>query len=190
LLDLAGLPLIGFAWQADDVAPRHELGLRRRGRVSIHEQAASPRGAADLVGGALRLVAAAPRLFSLRHCIVGCQLGLSRNETPPLVKLATRGERGWNADRKFEAPLKPGNKAMIQFEYVARNGARLTAHYIIEGGKLRVTYREKTMSVPAGVTEIANAFLRDNLMRSILGEIGPAEQTVSRDPPGLSPAAA
>ena len=63
---------------------------------------------------------------------------------------------------------------MIQFEFVARNGAKLTAHYTIENSKLTVTYREETMSVPAGVNEIANAFLRDNLMRSILGELGPA----------------
>jgi hypothetical protein len=60
---------------------------------------------------------------------------------------------------------------MIQFDFEARNGARLSAHYTIESGKLIVSYREETASAAAGVNEIANAFLRDNLMRSILGEL-------------------
>jgi hypothetical protein len=60
---------------------------------------------------------------------------------------------------------------MKRFEFVARSGAKLDADYVIENGVLHVAYRGASMSVAAGVNEIANAFLRDNLMRSITGEI-------------------
>jgi hypothetical protein len=60
---------------------------------------------------------------------------------------------------------------MKRFDFVARNGAKLDADYVIENGVLHVAYRGASMSVAAGVNEIANAFLRDNLMRSITGEI-------------------
>jgi hypothetical protein len=38
--------------------------------------------------------------------------------------------------------------------------------------------RDHTVSVAEGPNEIANAFLRDNLMRSLLGEIGAYDQQV------------
>lgn len=60
---------------------------------------------------------------------------------------------------------------MKPFEFVARSGAKLHADYVIENGVLHVAYRGASMSVAAGVNEVANAFLRDNLMRSITGEI-------------------
>lgn len=60
---------------------------------------------------------------------------------------------------------------MKRFEFIARSGAKLDADYVIENGILHVVYRGVSMSVAAGVNEIANAFLRDNLMRSITGEI-------------------
>ena len=70
---------------------------------------------------------------------------------------------------------------MIQFEFVARNGAKLLAHYAIEDGRLTVRCRGGTMSAVAGVNEIANAFLRDNLMRLILGEIDVPENAGTGD---------
>lgn len=60
---------------------------------------------------------------------------------------------------------------MKRFEFIARHGAKLDADYVIENGMLHVIYRGVSMSAAAGVNEIANAFLRDNLMRSITGEI-------------------
>jgi hypothetical protein len=65
---------------------------------------------------------------------------------------------------------------MTEFEFTARNGAKIKAHYMIAGGRLNVIYRDHTVSVAEGLNEIANAFLRDNLMRSILGEIGDGDQ--------------
>lgn len=70
---------------------------------------------------------------------------------------------------------------MIQFEFVARNGAKLLAHYAIKDGRLTVQCRGRTMSVVAGVNEIANAFLRDNLMRLMLGEIDMPEKAGAGD---------
>lgn len=75
---------------------------------------------------------------------------------------------------------------MIQFEYIGRHGVKRAAHYAIEGGQLSVSYRGETMSVAAGVNEIANAFLRENLIRSILGEIETSYQPVGSDDPLLS----
>ena len=60
---------------------------------------------------------------------------------------------------------------MKRFEFIARSGAKLDADYLIENGVLHVAYRGVSMSAAAGVNEMANAFLRDNLMRSITGEI-------------------
>lgn len=60
---------------------------------------------------------------------------------------------------------------MHRFEFAARNGAKLEADYLIENGTLHVIYKGVSLSATAGVNEIANAFLRDNLMRSITGEI-------------------
>lgn len=62
---------------------------------------------------------------------------------------------------------------MKRFEFVARNGAKLDADYVIKDGTLHVVYKGVSMSVAAGINEIANAFLRDNLMRAITGEIEP-----------------
>lgn len=60
---------------------------------------------------------------------------------------------------------------MKRFEFVKRNGAKLEADYVIENGTLHVVYKGVSISVAAGINEIANAFLRDNLMRSLTGEI-------------------
>jgi hypothetical protein len=78
---------------------------------------------------------------------------------------------------------------MIPFDFKARSGANLTAHYAIENGKLIVSYRDETASAAAGVNEIANAFLRDNLMRSLLGEIDPP-RTAANDGGLQGPSAA
>ena len=75
---------------------------------------------------------------------------------------------------------------MIEFEYVGRNGVKRAAHYTIEDGQLSVSYRGETMSVAAGVNEIANAFLRENLIRSMLGEIETSYQQVEIGDPALS----
>ena len=65
---------------------------------------------------------------------------------------------------------------MKDFEFTARNGARIKAHYQIADGRLSVVYRDHAVSVAEGLNEIANAFLRDNLMQSLLGEIGGSDQ--------------
>ena len=75
---------------------------------------------------------------------------------------------------------------MIQFEYIGRNGVIRSAHYAIEDGQLSVSYRGETMSVAAGVNEITNAFLRENLISSILGEIEASYQQVESGDPVLS----
>ena len=75
---------------------------------------------------------------------------------------------------------------MIQFEYIGRNGVKRSAHFAIEDGLLSVSYRGETMSVAAGMNEIANAFLRDNLIRSILGEIETSYRQVEPGDPALS----
>ena len=67
---------------------------------------------------------------------------------------------------------------MKDFEFTARNGARIKAFYQIADGRLSVNYRDHTVSVAEGLNEIANAFLRDNLMRTILEEVGRADQHV------------
>lgn len=72
---------------------------------------------------------------------------------------------------------------MNRFEFVARNGAKLEAEYIIHDDMLHVVYRGVGMSVAAGVNEMANAFLRDNLMRSITGELGIAPQRATDSNP-------
>ena len=69
---------------------------------------------------------------------------------------------------------------MTQFDFVSRSGAKLSAHYAIENGKLVVSYRDETASTAAGVNEIANAFLRDNLMRSILGELDAHQEATEK----------
>lgn len=78
---------------------------------------------------------------------------------------------------------------MKRFEFIARNGAKLEAHYVIENRVLQVVYRGASMSVAAGVNEIANAFLRDNLMRSITGEIDVPPQSDLDVAPGGAPVA-
>ena len=62
-------------------------------------------------------------------------------------------------------------RSMKRFEFVTRGGAKLEADYFIENGTLHVVYKGVSINVAAGVNEIANAFLRDHLMRSITGEI-------------------
>ena len=76
---------------------------------------------------------------------------------------------------------------MKRFEFVARNGAKLDADYVIEDGVLHVAYRGASMSVAAGVNEIANAFLRDNLMRSITREIDLTPPSSAEVAPGHRP---
>ena len=66
---------------------------------------------------------------------------------------------------------------MNRFEFVTRSGAKLEADYVIDDGALHVVYRGVSLSAAAGVNEIANAFLRDHLMRSITGEIDILPQT-------------
>lgn len=75
---------------------------------------------------------------------------------------------------------------MKRFEFVARNGAKLEADYVIDNAILHVVYRGVSMSVAAGVNEMANAFLRDNLMRSITGELGVALQQGADGNPSVS----
>jgi hypothetical protein len=70
---------------------------------------------------------------------------------------------------------------MTEFEFATRTGARIKAHYHIDEGRLSVTYRDRTLSVAEGLNEIANAFLRDNLMRSMLGEIDVADHRPSQE---------
>lgn len=74
-------------------------------------------------------------------------------------------------DRLASTAAAMGKYSMTEFEFATRTGARVKAHYHIDEGRLSVTYRDRTVSVTEGLNEIANAFLRDNLMRSILGEI-------------------
>lgn len=74
---------------------------------------------------------------------------------------------------------------MHRFEFAARNGAKLEADYLIENGTLHVIYKGVSLSTTAGVSEIANAFLRDNLMRSITGEIEPPIPAVAVTPQTL-----
>ena len=74
---------------------------------------------------------------------------------------------------------------MHRFEFATRNGAKLEADYLIENGTLHVVYKGVRMSATAGVNEIANAFLRDNLMRSITGEIEPSTSTLAVTPETL-----
>jgi len=70
---------------------------------------------------------------------------------------------------------------MEEFQHTLRNGAKVRAHYMIDQGILSVTYRGETMSVTSGLNEIANAFLRGNLMQSILGEIEVAPKGDTED---------
>lgn len=76
---------------------------------------------------------------------------------------------------------------MKRFEFVSRNGAKLDADYVIQDGVLHVAYRGASMSVAAGVNEIANAFLRDNLMRSMTGEIDLMPPSGAEVAPGSPP---
>ncbi|CAN7243080.1 hypothetical protein LJR030_002159 [Rhizobium sp. LjRoot30] len=59
---------------------------------------------------------------------------------------------------------------MIPFTYRPNSGSEVIAHYEIEGDVMHVLYKDDRRSTALGVNEIGNAFLRENLLRTMMAE--------------------